>query len=120
MATVIVGLLVLVALFFAIKGVLKHWRGDSRCWGGGEITAPPKKKLTGQIIGHKTADIEGMTCGNCKIRVEQLLDEIDGAVATVNLHRNTADIAMTREVSDEEIFKALAGSDYKITAIHHD
>ena len=69
MATVIVGLLVLVALFFAIKGVLKHWRGESSCCGGDEITA---------------------------------------------------DIAMTREISDEEIFKALAGSDYKITAIHHD
>lgn len=95
MATVVVGIVVVIALGFALKGVIAHWRGESSCCGGGEITPPPKKKLKGQIIGHKIVDISGMTCGNCKIRVEQLLDDIDGAAATVNLHRSTADVAMT-------------------------
>ena len=119
-ATVIVGIIFLVAFFFAMRGAINHWRGNGGgCCGGGEVTAPPKKKLHGQIIGHKTIDITGMTCKNCKIRVEQMLDTIDGAAATVNLHYNNADLAMTREVSDDEIRKAMAGQDdYKITAIH--
>ena len=119
MATVVVGIIVVIALGFALKGVIAHWRGESSCCGGAKITPPPKKKLSGQIIGHKIIDIEGMTCGNCKIRVEQLLNDIAGAAATVNLHRNIADVEMTREVTDEEIYQALADSDYTITAIHH-
>ena len=78
MATAIVGILVLVALFFALKGVVKHWRGESSCCGGGDVKVP-KKKLTGTIVETKIVDIEGMTCGHCKARVEQALDTIDGA-----------------------------------------
>ena len=70
MATAIVGILVLVALFFALKGVVKHWRGESSCCGGGDVKVP-KKKLTGTIVETKIVDIEGMTCGHCKARVEQ-------------------------------------------------
>lgn len=118
MATAIVGVIVLVALYFAFKGVIKHWRGESSCCGGGAITPPPKKELKGTIVDTKIVDIEGMTCGNCKIRVEQALDSIDGAAAEVNLHRNHAVVKMTREVSDDEIRQALAGSGYTITGIH--
>ena len=118
MATAIIGIIVVVALGFALRGVLSHWRGESSCCGGGGAVTPlPKKKLDGAIVGHKTIHITGMTCGNCKNRVEMLLDEIDGASATVNLHRNTADLSMTREVSDDEIRNAMKGSDYQITAI---
>ena len=117
MATAIVGILVLVALFFALKGVVKHWRGESSCCGGGDVKVP-KKKLTGTIVETKIVDIEGMTCGHCKARVEQALDTIVGAAAEVNLHRNHAVVKMTREVSDDEIRRALAGSGYTITGIH--
>lgn len=117
MATAIVGILVLVALYFALKGVLKHWRGESSCCGGGSVNVP-KKKLTGPIVETKVVDIEGMTCGHCKARVEQALDAIDGAAAEVNLHRNHAVVKMTRDVSDDEIRRALAGSGYTITGIH--
>lgn len=117
MATAIVGILVLVALFFALKGVVKHWRGESSCCGGGDVKVP-KKKLTGTIVETKIVDIEGMTCGHCKARVEQALDTIDGAAAEVNLHRNHAIVKMTREVSNDEIRRALAGSGYTITGIH--
>ena len=70
-----------------------------------------------EIFGKKVIDIEGMTCGNCKIRVEQALNTIDGAAAEVNLHRNHAVLKMTREVSDDEIRQALSGSSYTITGI---
>lgn len=118
MATAVIGVIVLVALFFALRGVVRHWHGEgSCCGGGGEIVAPPKKTLTGDIVGEKIIEISGMTCGNCKIRVEQALDAIDGAAAEVNLHHNRATLKMTRKVSDDEIRQSLAGSGYEITAI---
>ena len=77
-----------------------------------------RKRNSQAPLSTKVVDIEGMTCGHCKGRVEQALDTIDGAAAEVNLHRNHAVVKMTREVSDDEIRRALAGSGYTITGIH--
>ncbi len=118
LATIIVGLIFCVALFFALRGVVNHWRGDgSCCGGGGEIVAPPKKELQGTIIGEKVIKVKGMTCGHCKIRVEEMLNTIAGAAAVVNLHRDEALLSMTREVSDAEIREAMQGGEYEIVSI---
>ena len=117
-ATFIVGLVLGVVLFFALKGVLKHWRGESSCCGGGgEAIAPPKKELHGTIVGEKIIKVKGMTCGHCKIRVEEMLNSIEGAAAGVNLHRDEARLFMTREVSDAEIRDAMRDGGYEILAI---
>ena len=117
-ATIVVGLVLAVALFFALKGVIKHWRGESSCCGGsGEVVAPPKKKLLGEVIGKKVVSIKGMTCINCKIRVEAMLDSIEGASADVNLRKDEAILSMTREVSDDEIRDAMKGGEYEIVGI---
>ena len=117
-ATLIVGLVLVVALCFALKGVLKHWRGESNCCGGGgEVVAPPKKELQGTVVGEKVIKIKGMTCGHCKIRVEEMLNSIEGAAAEVNLHHDEAVLSMTREVSDEEIREAMKGGEYEIVGI---
>ena len=66
MATAIVGILVLVALFFALKGVVKHWRGESSCCGGGDVKVP-KKKLTGTIVETKIRFYKACCSYNCSI-----------------------------------------------------
>lgn len=116
-ATFIVGLVLAVALFFALKGVIRHWRGDSGCCGGGGVAAPPKKELHGKVIGEKIIKVNGMMCGNCKIHVEEMLNSINGATAEVNLHCNEARLTMVREVSDEEIFAAMKDGEYEIVGI---
>ena len=114
-ATVVIGLILLLFVLWSLRSYIKRLR--TGCCGGGDVKVP-KKKLTGTIVETKIVDIEGMTCGHCKARVEQALDTIDGAAAEVNLHRNHAVVKMTREVSDDEIRRALAGSGYTITGIH--
>lgn len=116
-ATFIVGLVLAIALFFALNGVIRHWRGEGGCCGGGSMTAPPQKKLHGEVVGEKIIKVKGMMCGNCKIRVEEMLNSIDGAAAEVNLHRHEARLAMTREVTDEEIFAAMKDGEYEIVGI---
>lgn len=114
--TMVIGLVLLVLLYIAGKHVYRLFHGEPVCC---QTSTPsvPEKKLHGDIVATKIADIEGMTCGNCKNRVEMLLDEIDGASAKVNLHYHQATIRMTRVVSDDEIRKALDGSGYTITSI---
>ena len=116
MMTAIVGLIVLACLGVAARHIYKLFHGEAGCCGE-EMPRVPEKKLTGPIVETKIVKISGMTCGNCKNRVEMLLDDIDGAAAHVNLHRNQATINMTRDVSDEEIKTALADSGYEVIDI---
>lgn len=116
MTTALVGLIVLACLGVAAKHIYKLFKGETSCCGT-EAPRVPEKKLNGPIVGEKVVKISGMTCGNCKNRVEMLLDDIDGAAAQVNLHRNQATVKMTRDVSDDEIKTALAGSGYEVVSI---
>ena len=116
MTTALVGLVVLACLGVAAKHIYKLFKGETSCCGT-EAPRVPEKKLNGPIVGEKVVKISGMTCGNCKNRVEMLLDDIDGAAAKVNLHRNQATVKMTRDVSDAEIKTALAGSGYEVISI---
>lgn len=116
MTTALVGLIVLACLGVAAKHIYKLFKGETSCCGT-EAPRVPEKKLSGPIVGEKIVKISGMTCGNCKNRVEMLLDDIDGAAAQVNLHRNQATVKMTRDVSDDEIKTALAGSGYEVVSI---
>ena len=116
MTTALVGLIVLACLGVAAKHIYKLFKGETSCCGT-EAPRVPEKKLNGPIVGEKVVKISGMTCGNCKNRVEMLLEDIDGAAAQVNLHRNQATVKMTRDVSDDEIKTALAGSGYEVVSI---
>ena len=79
MSTFIVGLAVLFMLGIAARHIYKLFKGETSCCGT-DAPKVPEKKLAGPIVGKKIIKISGMTCGNCKNRVEMLLDDIDGAV----------------------------------------
>ena len=73
--------------------------------------------LTGPKIGEKTMHIEGMHCENCKNRVERAINRIDGAVAKVNLRKKIAVVSYDRELSDEDLRRAVEEEDYKVVSI---
>ena len=50
MANVIVVAVVIVLLGFALKGTLKHLKGESPCCGGGDTIIIEDKKLDGPVI----------------------------------------------------------------------
>ena len=117
MATYIVGAVVFLLLGCALRGTVRHFRGEGGCCGG-SVPAPPPKKLTEAKIGEKIVDITGMHCQNCRHHVEHLLNGINGAAARVSLEKGVAILSVSRPVTNEEILAALEGSDYHITGIH--
>ena len=118
MATYILLAIIVVAVCFALRSMVGHFKGEGSCCGsGGTIAKAPKKVLEGRVIGEKIIHIEGMHCVNCENAVTRLLSAIDGAAAKVNLSRHEAVLRITREVSDEEIRDALNGTEYKIIGI---
>ena len=75
----------------------------------------PKQSEGGNTVMTKTVKIEGMMCAHCSGRVEKALNELPGVTATVDLAAGTA--AVTGDVSDEILTKAVTDAGYTVVGI---
>ena len=117
MANVIVVAIVIVLLGFALKGTLKHLKGESPCCGGGDTIIIEDKKLDGPVIGKKTVKISGMHCDHCVRAVSEAINKIDGASAKVNLKKKEAVVSYEKVVEDAAIREAVEKAGYTVQSI---
>lgn len=61
--------------------------------------------------------IDGMSCGHCKARVEQVLNEITGVHAKVDLKKKTATIEVATDIKDEVIKEVIANAGYEVISV---
>lgn len=115
MGNIIIAVLVLF-IIFAVIGSYGHLKGKGGCCGG-RSRKPAKKKLHGAGIAKKIITIEGMHCKNCKSSVENQLNQIDGAVAKVDLKRNIAIVSMERMIPDMLLKYEIEKLGYQVTDI---
>ena len=113
MVDIIIVLIVIVLLGFALKGSIKHFKGESPCCGGGggEIV------LDIPILGKKVLKISGMHCEHCVKAVTEAINKIDGAAAKVNLSENEAVVSYDRELDDEQLRKIVKDAGYRVVSI---
>lgn len=104
-----------VMMLIGIRSGIKHFKGEGGCCGGGSTTV--RKKKLKKIIATKTITIEGMSCEHCKNRVEQRINDIDGAAAKVNLKKKQAVVSLEKDVSDEEIRAVIEKAGYEVVEI---
>ena len=116
MGTVIVVIVLIVIVLFAMRGSFKHMKGEGGCCGGSAPKKVKKQKLT-QVAETKTMKIEGMTCDNCRKRVENALNSLTGVNASVNLSRKEAVVKMEKALSDEILKKAVEELGYQVKTI---
>ena len=100
-ADVIVGLVVIVLLGAALRGALRHFKGESTCCGGG-------------------GDRVSMHCANCARRVEEALEAGDGVVADVSFRDGKARIRCDRVVDEERLRQAVMDAGYRVRSIESD
>ena len=117
MANVIVVAVVIVLLGFALKGTLKHLKGESPCCGGGDTIIIEDKKLDGPVIGKKTVKISGMHCEHCVKAVTEAINKIDGVAAKVNLSENEAVVSYDRELDEKQIRRIVKDAGYRVVSI---
>lgn len=115
-------LVILIVLFvFAVKHSIKHFKGEGACCGGGSGTVktekPKKKKLAGPVVGKRTIKISGMHCQNCVNSVTGALNGIDGVVAKVSLHDNSAEVLLDRVVDEEDLKRAVEEAGFQVVSI---
>ncbi len=64
-----------------------------------------------------TVTIEGMMCAHCQKHVSDALNALSGVTAEVSLEAKNAVLKAEREISDEEITKAVVDAGYEVTGI---
>ena len=121
MADTIIILVVVVILIFALKGSIRHFRGEGACCGGGsgsvKTKKAKKKTLDGPVTGQRTIRISGMHCRNCANSVTNALNAIDGVSAKVSLKDNTAEVSFERTVDDADLKQAVEKAGFEVVSI---
>ena len=119
MVNAIVILILLLIAIFAVRGTIKHMKGESPCCGGGGVSEVKEEpsKLEGPVIGEKIMQISGMTCEHCINRVMRALNKIEGVSANVNLKGKRAVISYDREVDENLLKKAVEDAGYTVDSI---
>ena len=88
-----------------------------------EMQAEPKENETinhrnkEDISMKKVLKIEGMMCSHCTGRVDKALNEMDGVKATVSLEGKSAEVELTKDISDEALVKAVTDAGYEVVDI---
>ena len=121
MADTIIILVVVMILIFALKGSIRHFRGEGACCGGGsgsvKTKKAKKKTLDGPVTGQRTIRISGMHCRNCANSVTNALNAIDGVSAKVSLKDNMAEVSFDRTVDDADLKQAVEKAGFKVISI---
>lgn len=118
-ATVIIIIVLIAVIAYSVRSYIsKLFVG---CCGGGD--SERKVKVTDRNKANYSYSvkigIDGMTCGHCKARVENALNEIEGVWAKVDLGKKCAEVLMKKEISDEELGRIVSKSGYTVTGIEH-
>ncbi len=117
MGTIIIILILAVILVVAILSSAKHFKGEGGCCGGssdGPVRSE-KKVLEHPAIAEVTLSVEGMHCENCKGRVENALNALEGVSAQVDLKKKVAIVTMDRAVPDGKLRAAVGNMGYEVT-----
>ena len=108
---IIIGIIAVVGVIAGIY-TAKHFKGKGGCCGGGGYRAK-KKKLT-NVLYEKTFKVEGMHCENCKVRVEEVVNDMKGVAGRVDLKKNELTVSYAEEVDDELIKARLQRVGYTV------
>ena len=112
---VIIAVLVLI-LVLALLRAGKHFKGGGCCGSKGG-TIRDKKTLTAPKLGEKTLAIEGMSCENCEIRVENALNQLHHVAAKVSHKKKAAVVMYSAEVSEELLKTTVEKLGYRVVEV---
>lgn len=108
----------MIVLFFAIRGSVKHFLGQGACCGGGGSTVKESdKKLKGPVVKTRVFKIEGMHCENCTNRIKRALNRIDGVSAKLNLRKKEAVVQYEQDIEDEILTAEIEKLGYKVVEV---
>ncbi len=115
-SNIIAIVILILVLALAVRGSIKHFKGEGGCCGGSSEVSVPDKKLNSPVIGKRSFNVEGMHCENCKNRIKRAINSIDGASCKVNLKKGRVDIEFDREIDDDVFINAIEALDFHVVS----
>ena len=112
MATVIICIILALICALGIRSSIK--RISNGCCGGADEVKKVKAEDTdlSHYPHHYCVEVEGMTCGQCKKRVENAFNEKKGFYAKVDLKKKKAEVYTKEETTEQEIRDVVRRSGY--------
>lgn len=118
MATVIICIILLCICVFAVRSYMKKLaHGCCGAGGDAEKKVRVQDKKEENYPYEKSVTISGMTCKNCKLRVENAFNRQKGVFARVDLKKGTARVFSKEPVSEEDIRELVRRAGYQAEEI---
>ncbi len=119
MSTVVIFIIVVLIIIYGIRSFSKKVSSGNCC---GSCGTPNYFIVSDRNKSHypfrKTMTVEGMSCQNCTVYVENALNRLDGVWARVDYQTKTADVLMKTDIQDNELLHAVFIAGYRIKNIH--
>ena len=121
MSTAIICVLLIIISVFGIRSYMK--RLASGCCGSSGEKSPKRIKVKDKDLSHYphqcTMKVDGMSCGNCAVRVENVLNAMEGVWARVDLEAGEAQVYMKQKYEDKALKDAVKAAGYTVFKINH-
>lgn len=114
---IIIALILIVIGIFAIKSYTKKLCYSCREAGGDVEKVPVHDKNPSHYPYRVRIHIDGMTCSNCKQRVENALNAEKDVWAQVDLKNHSALVRMKTTLSEEKLRQLITQAGYTATVI---
>lgn len=112
MSTLIISAIIVIICLYAIFSYAKKLKGGCCGGGGGEIKMKPEDGNKEHYPFKVRAYINGMTCGHCKMTVENAFNSKSGIMAEVNLRKKYAEIWSKKELEESFIKETVENIGY--------
>ncbi|MBR4152740.1 MAG: heavy-metal-associated domain-containing protein [Selenomonadaceae bacterium] len=133
-ATVILGILIAAAFGYGLKKIYRSFFiGEAACCSEGNCSGCNGHCSTQKILDegyrirvekiekfpiHRTIDVDGMTCEKCIYKVVRALEKVDGVtIAAASLEKQSAQVGLKENISDEILREAINKAGYKAGAV---
>lgn len=133
-ATVVLGILIAAILGVALRKMYRSFfkgeaaccnsEGCSSCDGGCTMKTALDNSYRDRVEKierfpiHRTIDVDGMTCEKCIVKVIRALEKVDGVtIAAASLEKQSAQVGMKSDVSDDILRDAIKRAGYTAGAI---
>ena len=115
MENFIITVIVIAIVAIGVYATIKRFKSKSSCCGGGGYR--PRKKRLSKIILRKTFVVSGMHCENCKIRVEEIVNDIKGVAGKVDLKKGELTVSYAEPVEDMLVKSRIERAGYTVEEI---
>ena len=131
-ATIILGILIAAAFLYGLKTIHRNFvSGKAACCSGScsscdacdmqkalDASYRSRVEKIEKFPIHRTIDVDGMTCEKCIFKVVRALEKVDGVtIAAASLEKQSAQVGLKEDISDDILREAINKAGYKAGAI---